>query len=84
MNKWEWLSLRWFCLPFSCSSRSATTVQFGRGEIEQMSAIKAVGLVLVILCAPLLDQAWRDFEYVPCPADGPPAIPDGCIVFNAD
>jgi hypothetical protein len=36
-----------------------------------MGAIKAVGLVLVILCAPFLDQAWRAwrwyFEYVPCP-----------------
>ena len=36
-----------------------------------MSAVKAIGLVLVILCAPFLDQAWRayrwHFEYVPCP-----------------
>ena len=36
-----------------------------------MNAIKAVGLVLVILCAPFLDQAWRAwrgyFEYVRCP-----------------
>lgn len=40
-------------------------------KIDRMRAIKAAGLLLVILCAAFLDQAWRAyrwyFDYVPCP-----------------